>query len=63
MVAEALAADPRAAMSICIITPTKYSGIQKIFGEEITQPVNTIIRCPCFFPMAVQAMDGDDARF
>jgi hypothetical protein len=39
MVIEVLTTDPRAAMSVRIITPAEYSGVWEIFREEITYPV------------------------
>jgi hypothetical protein len=63
MVVKGLTADPRATISVRIITPAKYSSVREIFREEVVEPVNIIIGRPCFFTVTVQAIDSDDAKF
>ena len=61
MVIQVLAADS-VAVSVRIVSPTQDAGVRKVGRKEITEPVETVRGCPCFVSMAVQAMNGDDAR-
>lgn len=39
------------------------AGIPDVVWQEVAQPVDTIACSPCFLVVAVEAMDGDDARW
>ena len=61
MVIQVLAADPLA-VSVRIVTPAQDAGVRKVGRKEIAEPVDAVRGRPSFVSMAVQAMNGDDAR-
>jgi hypothetical protein len=48
-------------MRVRIVSPAKYARVGQVMREEVAQPVDTVVRRPCFLAVSVQAMDSDDA--
>lgn len=61
MVIQVLAADPLA-VSVRIVTPAQDACVRKVGRKEIAEPVDAVRGRPRFVSMAVQAMNGYDAR-
>jgi len=47
-------------MRVCIVTPTEYARIGQVVREEVTQPVDTVVRRPRLLAVSVQTMDCDN---
>jgi hypothetical protein len=45
-----------------IVAPAEDTGVRNIFREQVTEPVDTVIRGPCPFSMAVETMNSNDAN-
>jgi hypothetical protein len=60
MVEQVLAAHAGAAMRVCIVAPTKYARVGQVVREEVSEPVNTVVRRPRLLAVSVQTMDGDN---
>jgi hypothetical protein len=60
MVEQVLAADPRAAMYVRVVAPTKHTRVRQVVREEVAQPADAIARCPRLLAVAVEAMHGND---
>lgn len=62
MVVDVLAADGRDSVRSSIVAPAEDAGIRDVVGQEAAEPVDAITCSPCFLPVAVEAMDGDNAE-
>ena len=49
-------------MGSSIVAPAEDAGIGNIVRQEFAEPVDAIASGPCLLAVAVEAMDGDDAR-
>lgn len=61
MVVEVFAADARAGMGVCIVTPAQDAGLGDVMRQEIAEPVDAVTRGPRRFAVAVEPVNGDDA--
>lgn len=48
-------------MRVRVVAPAEDAGLWEILREEVSEPVDAIFRRPCFIPVAVEAMQCDDA--
>lgn len=49
-------------MRVCVVAPAQDAGLGEILGEKVAEPVYPILSRPCFLPVAVEAMQCDDAN-
>ena len=49
-------------MGVCVITPTKYSGIRKSDREAIAKPVDAIFSRPRFLSWMATVLDPGQCR-
>lgn len=62
MVVEVLTADTGASVGVGIVAPAEDAGVRDVLRQEITEPVDAILRCPGLVAVAVEAVYGDDAE-
>jgi hypothetical protein len=61
VIVEILTADTRPSVRVGIITPAEDAGAGDILGQEVAEPVDTVVGRPCLFAVTVETVDGDDA--
>jgi hypothetical protein len=47
-------------MRVCIVAPSEYARVGQVVGEEVAQPVDTVVCRPRLLAVSVQTMDCDN---
>jgi len=53
MIIKILTADSVRGMGIGIVSPTEDARMWKVLGKKIPQPMDTVVRRPCFLSVAI----------
>jgi len=61
VIVEILPAYSISSMGVRIVAPAEDAGLWEVVGEEVSEPVDTVFRRPCLLPVAVEAMQCNDA--
>jgi hypothetical protein len=61
MIVEVLTANTGPRVGVGIVAPAENASARYVAREEIAEPVDAVLGRPRPGPVAVEAMDGDDA--
>lgn len=62
MVIEILPAYSIRSVRICVVAPTQDAGLRDIFREQVSEPVDAIVRRPCFLSVTIEAVQCDNTN-